>query len=67
MAKNRSKKNLSWHLFGTILIFWKSRNPKNRDKSSAPGGTRTPNLLIRSQALYPLSYERTLFYQNPII
>jgi hypothetical protein len=24
----------------------------------APGGTRTPNLLIRSQALYPLSYRR---------
>ena len=26
---------------------------------SALGGTRTPNLLIRSQMLYPLSYERT--------
>jgi hypothetical protein len=26
--------------------------------SSALGGTRTPNLLIRSQMLYPLSYER---------
>jgi hypothetical protein len=25
-------------------------------KSGAPGGTRTHNLLIRSQALYPLSY-----------
>ncbi len=25
---------------------------------SALGGTRTPNLLIRSQMLYPLSYER---------
>ena len=24
----------------------------------APGGTRTPNLLIRSQVLYPLSYGR---------
>jgi hypothetical protein len=24
--------------------------------SGAPGGTRTHNLLIRSQALYPLSY-----------
>src|SRR5699024_21333 len=24
----------------------------------APGGTRTPNLLIRSQMLYPLSYGR---------
>jgi hypothetical protein len=27
---------------------------------SALGGTRTPNLLIRSQMLYPLSYERSL-------
>jgi hypothetical protein len=26
---------------------------------SALGGTRTPNLLIRSQMLYPLSYERS--------
>ncbi len=26
--------------------------------TSALGGTRTPNLLIRSQMLYPLSYER---------
>src|SRR3954466_1928841 len=24
----------------------------------APGGSRTPNLLIRSQMLYPLSYRR---------
>ena len=28
------------------------------DQESALGGTRTPNLLIRSQMLYPLSYER---------
>ncbi len=27
-------------------------------RSGALGGTRTPNLLIRSQMLYPLSYER---------
>ena len=27
----------------------------------APEGTRTPNLLIRSQMLYPLSYGRMLF------
>ena len=31
--------------------------PFNRCFSCAPGGTRTPNQLIRSQALYPLSYE----------
>ena len=29
------------------------------ENMSALGGTRTPNLLIRSQMLYPLSYERT--------
>ena len=27
-------------------------------RGGALGGTRTPNLLIRSQMLYPLSYER---------
>jgi hypothetical protein len=30
------------------------------DFDCALGGTRTPNLLIRSQMLYPLSYERSL-------
>jgi hypothetical protein len=31
-----------------------NRNPgHSRDLSSTPGGTRTPNLLIRSQTLYP--------------
>ena len=37
--------------------------PKNKalawENIGALGGTRTPNLLIRSQMLYPLSYERT--------
>ena len=28
----------------------------------APEGTRTPNLLIRSQMLYPLSYGRSYHY-----
>ena len=28
--------------------------------ASAPGGSRTPNLLIRSQMLYPLSYRRPM-------
>ena len=30
------------------------------ENTGALGGTRTPNLLIRSQMLYPLSYERRL-------
>ena len=37
------------------------------DGGGALGGTRTPNLLIRSQMLYPLSYERlmaTLVYDT---
>ena len=29
------------------------------ENCGALGGTRTPNLLIRSQMLYPLSYERS--------
>ena len=33
--------------------------PRNLNRlAGALGGIRTPNLLIRSQMLYPLSYER---------
>src|SRR5699024_8026652 len=32
--------------------------PRGGSRSGAPGGIRTPNLLIRSQMLYPLSYGR---------
>src|ERR1035437_6951297 len=32
---------------------------------SAPGGIRTPNLLIRNQMLYPLSYGRSAASGNP--
>ena len=35
-----------------------------RKKICTPGGIRTPNLLIRSQMLYPLSYGRTLLSQR---
>ena len=36
-----------------------TRGPEGNPWSSgALEGTRTPNLLIRSQMLYPLSYER---------
>ena len=31
--------------------------PSSCGNCGALGGTRTPNLLIRSQMLYPLSYE----------
>ena len=33
--------------------------PSTWGNCGALGGTRTPNLLIRSQMLYPLSYERS--------
>jgi hypothetical protein len=33
--------------------------PSTCTNTGALGGTRTPNLLIRSQMLYPLSYERS--------
>ena len=33
--------------------------PSTCINTGALGGTRTPNLLIRSQMLYPLSYERS--------
>ena len=32
----------------------------SRGKSGAPGGIRTPDHLIRSQMLYPLSYGRAV-------
>jgi hypothetical protein len=35
-----------------------SRAVQGSDLAGALGGIRTPNLLIRSQMLYPLSYER---------
>src|SRR5436309_4603195 len=38
-----------------------SRHPANSSRVSAPGGIRTPNLLIRSQKLYPLSYRRSMY------
>jgi hypothetical protein len=34
--------------------------PKGALSICAPGGIRTPNLLIRSQMLYPLSYGRSV-------
>ena len=34
------------------------RTSSDLHKHCAPGGIRTPNLLIRSQMLYPLSYGR---------
>ena len=46
----------------TLLLYVARKRPVPRSEPGsdlgALGGTRTPNLLIRSQMLYPLSYER---------
>ncbi len=51
-------------------------NHRPLDMRSTPGGTRTPNRLVRSQILYPLSYgrlnlrdlprQREVFYQGRV-
>ena len=41
----------------------KKRSIKGENRGT-PGGIRTPNLLIRSQMLYPLSYGRTGILSN---
>ena len=46
--RSRSQDDLSRGLFTALTCGF----------GGALGGTRTPNLLIRSQMLYPLSYER---------
>ena len=60
--------NYNWLLDGNAVpIAYEARNaerPAGRagrqsTLMSAPGGIRTPNLLIRSQMLYPLSYGRS--------
>jgi hypothetical protein len=39
-----------------MIIFGAHMRRTDVGMASAPGGTRTPSLLIRSQPLYPLSY-----------
>jgi hypothetical protein len=55
--------HLSMKFTGSLINFMKA--PENYTAEmlgckGAPGGTRTPNLLIRSQVLYPLSYGRIM-------
>lgn len=40
---------------------------KKKRKTVDPGGTRTPNLLIRSQTPYPLGHEVTVKYPSSIV
>jgi hypothetical protein len=51
-----------WRLCHPLLRRLRAAVMKKQDPGlrygGALGGTRTPNLLIRSQMLYPLSYER---------
>ncbi len=46
------------------------KKPGPREKKPgfrALGGTRTPNLLIRSQMLYPLSYKRRVKFDSSLL
>ena len=49
-------------MFVVLLVTGLHSEPKHEQgtdaRKSAPVGIRTPNLLIRSQMLYPLSYGR---------
>ena len=55
--------------FAQIISFNISRNKKSRpsdsskslDSGGAPGGTRTPDLLVRSQTLYPTELHTLIF------
>jgi hypothetical protein len=35
--------------------------------NSAAGGTRTPDPLVRSQVLYPLSYSRNILFRSQML
>jgi hypothetical protein len=45
-------------VLANLLAERRLRDRRGAADLGALGGTRTPNLLIRSQMLYPLSYER---------
>lgn len=58
-------------ILGTVGFFAKRTRPVafsvrvselNGTSTRAPGGIRTPDLLVRSQTFYPLNYERIFFY-----
>jgi hypothetical protein len=52
--------DLTWSATsGSHLIEWGCLPARSQMLSCAPGGTRTPNRLIRSQMLYPLRYGRS--------
>jgi hypothetical protein len=40
----------------TLTLAEPNKGALTREYTGAPGGIRTPNLLIRSQMLYPLSH-----------
>ena len=55
-ARLSTRCGVPWTLLHTML--WCGR------EDGAPGGIRTPDLLIRSQLLYPLSYGRAVHAQS---
>ena len=61
MAYNPRKRPLTWAPGFSLRQNKKRPAPVGLTKAGrgALEGTRTPNLLIRSQMLYPLSYERS--------
>lgn len=53
---------------GKIREWLQTMPGKEGEDENAPGGIRTPNPLIRSQKLYPLSYrciQEIILPQNP--
>ena len=61
IAYNFGRVHLAWTLALTAASNEKTCGLYPQVLGGALGGTRTPNLLIRSQMLYPLSYERLRF------
>jgi hypothetical protein len=62
LAKPSASQAISGSAFSSHEVR-KRQSPRSQGTNlglcgSALGGIRTPNLLIRSQMLYPLSYER---------
>src|SRR3954471_1025041 len=60
MASSAAPRAVSLRFWGNgkVLTRANKQTPSLTWDFSALGGIRTPNLLIRSQMLYPLSYER---------
>ena len=54
--------NISWNKKSRL-----SDSSKSLDSGGAPGGTRTPDLLVRSQTLYPAELLAHGLFSNSLI